>query len=384
MEVAGRNKSREEEEREMADFLSSIEDDITRSESGPSQENVTLSMGGDLFFGPTSSLSPAKYDMKPYATASSSRALGRGRGPETAPDWLQDFQALEVGASARSRAAASSTTSGENNGRREYGEVPGAEPEILDEDFLPLQSGRAIAGRKSSALAGKHAARDSTPARRDPKGWIPNDDSRVAAPMRPGGYPRKNIGTAIPSSAGGSQDKQERLDWPGTMDMLGVPESEASAGSDGRPAEGSGHATGLRKAGSTTAPAPAPLQGGEASPDFVEVRDPRLVSQWPKPSAPASVGGAGAGAGAGTGGTTGVAGQGAPAGSAGKHAGLPPPLRTVEMYLRPDVTWESVSDVYMAVMLSRGLVVREQTEKMVRLGLWLGPHESEDLSSLSA
>ena len=152
--------------------------------------------------------------------------------------------------------------------------------------------------------------------------------------------------------------------------MLGMVEGEKEAGPNAS-------AVGVPVSELPSMPPPATRQ--ERFPDFVEIRDARRVSQFPKPdnalaaraatifgSSSSDGGGSGGGGGGGDGGAEG-GGDGGKGATGQKHV-LPPPLRTVEVYLRPDVTWETVSDVYMAVMLSRGLVVREQTEKMVRPG----------------
>lgn len=342
----------DEEEREMADFLSSLDDNRIRMDKGGLRESDSSGVGGDLFFGPRLS-SVSK--MNPPPVGSRNKALKEGayrgalHGRDMTPDWLEDFQALDVRDFRVKRKPAEKFV--DNNGLTAHGEVPGAEPEILDGEFFPNNNDATKAGRSPSGE--EHTSDHSrTAAAGSRRGW-PFSASASGNTRRNSEAMHGDESTATSLSKHSEREDQQRLDWPETMDMLGLVES------DGHPQK-SRATSNLAMKEFPTMPPPPPRE--QSFPDFIEVRDLRSVSQWPKPSSSAGTGGGDSGDAA----NEGISkfGQGK-LGGARHQAPLPSPLRTVEVYLRPDVTWESVSDVYMAVMLSRGLLVREQTEKMV-------------------
>lgn len=364
------------DEQDMADFLSSI-DEITSSTSGSAAaaradgSNVSFrggsSPGGDLLFGPTVSSEQG-------AAGSKSTLLMGPDGGHDSPipaDWLNELEGLQLGSEAGSSAPAGEPAAAVDNGQQQrqrqqqqpqrqrqhaaYGEteILGTEPEILDDGGFDFNNSSSNASGK---LPGGHAAWGSG-----------NNSNSSASASRALG---EHSGVAVDGRRMSAAEKaetaaaNEQLDWPGTLDMLGMAEAEKEAG----PASESASTVGVPVSELPSMPPPAARQ--ETFPDFVEIRDARHVSQFPKPdnalAARASTilgGSGGVEVGAGAGGE-GEGGQG----EKRQKQVLPPPLRTVEVYLRPDVTWEAVSDVYLAVMLSRGLVVREKTEKMVRDG----------------
>eukprot|EP00904_Undaria_pinnatifida_P000976 jgi/Undpi1/1087/HiC_scaffold_10.g04550.m1 len=279
------------DEQDMADFLSSI-DEITSSTSGSAAaaradgSNVSFrggsSPGGDLLFGPTVSSEQG-------AAGSKSTLLMGPDGGHDSPipaDWLNELEGLQLGSEAGfDFNNSSSNASGKlPGGHAAWGSGNNSNSSASGSRALGEHSGVAVDGRRMSAA----------------------EKAETAA-------------------------ANEQLDWPGTLDMLGMAEAEKEAG----PASESASTVGVPVSELPSMPPPAARQ--ETFPDFVEIRDARHVSQFPKPDnalaarASTILGGSGG----------------------------------VEVYLRPDVTWEAVSDVYLAVMLSRGLVVREKTEKMV-------------------
>lgn len=347
----GRRKSRDEQD--IADFLSSI-DEITNSGSTSTAAAAAAgagsgisyrggsSPGGDLFFGPTS---PST-----QATAGSTRGILLGSDEAAADpvpaDWLKDFEAVQLGRDGSSAHLGEPARADNGqaqqpkyaNGTEE--EILGLEPEILDDGGNDENSS---SNKGSANISGSGMSR---------------------------GEIRDVVGSRIgPSNAAGGNETaavaavQEPLDWPGTLDMLGIAE-EQNAGT-------AAAAVGVPVSELPSMPPPAARE--ETFLDFVEIRDPRHVSQFPRPdnalaAKTAAAGAAGDGGGGGDVGAQGDGDRGGQGTAAGHRRAPPAPLRTVEVYLRPDVTWESASDVYMAVMLSRGLVVRQQTEKMVSPG----------------
>lgn len=362
------------DEQDIADFLSSI-DEITSSVSGAAAAGADgsgvsfrggSSPGGDLLFGPTSSSEQAA------AGSKSALLLGsddQGYGDPLPSDWLNELEGLQLGEADFSAPKGEPTAAGDNRQQQqqqheyqrvEHGEVEilGQEPEILDDDGVVLSNNRGSSTAGGRLMSGGHVA------------W---SNSGSSASRGLGEHGGASDGVGIGPSSAAEKDTaataaNEQLDWPGTLDMLGMAEGEKEAGPNAS-------AVGVPVSELPIMPPPAARQ--DTFPDFVEIRDARHVSQFPKPdnalaARAATIMGSGSsndgdgdgGAGGGEGGGGGDGGKGV----TGQRQVLPPPLRTVEVYLRPDVTWESVSDVYMAVMLSRGLVVREQTEKMVRPG----------------
>lgn len=353
MRLSKTKSSKEEEEQEIADFLSSF-DDHTGSSKG-----VSSTAGGDLFF--DTNISQGNFNGTSSTTASkrgSSQGVEYRRGLEegTTPDWLQDFEAPNAQGTPRDHA--SRTMRGVRNGIND-GEVPGAEPEILDEDFVSVGYKSRTGGEHT--WGGEKHADDYRSGTGAAEARATGADAATTASMKPGrALPGSSGAEKSASSSERDQDRQ-RLDWPRAMDMLGLTVSDGQK----RKQQHSRAAAGLLPVtGLPTMPPPPPRKG--LFPDFVEIRDPRLVSQWPKSSGSMPSGGSVVG-GTPTEGTpvSGAHGEAGVAGTRQQPSPLPAPLRTVEMYLRPDVTWTSVSDVYMAVMLSRGLVVREETEKTV-------------------
>lgn len=387
----GRRKTTTDEQ-DIADFLSSIENDIAGAEAAggaraAASEGISLRGGGnspgaDLLFGPASpSTQGAEYG--------SDRALLLGdssEGNEAAPaDWFRDLESLQMSSTAQrgdSSAplgvgwqAASRDDGGQPQQRqqtkqqrqrrlkeeeeKEEGEVLGAEPEILDvagyddDDHHAESSSNSSYPHGSRHMLEQHGPSSRQDARRSSAAIANIDPFAGDREARTGAT--ESPTTGINEGATAAVGADEPLDWPGTLDMLGM-------AADGK------------KAGSSSSTAPAvpaselpsmapPAAREESFPDFVEIRDPRRVSQFPKPDNVLAAKAAGRqGSGDAGGGPGEEGGKGA---AAGQRQVLPAPLRTVEVYLRPDVTWESVSDVYMAVMLSRGLVVRQQTEKSV-------------------
>eukprot|EP00903_Cladosiphon_okamuranus_P021842 g20083.t1 len=392
-EEGSRKKSKEEQD--IADFLSSI-DDMTSVTSG-GEVNLhggrsSGSGGGDVFLGsitPPTQQQQQQQDMNGDASDLSAIA-------DAFPaDWLQGMEGLEIVggpsdlSAPRQQAeqpqqppptppphdAQRNQQQGdpqqprpaveEHSSDREP-EILGEEPEILDDVEGGYDSGAAAAGRLMSASERVASWATSTPASLVGVATAAfRGDARNTA-----GFPSATTAADAATRAGAEEPP---LDWPGTLDMLGMTEAQA---------EYNGNPTAAAAAAAVPASElpsmPSPAAREQTFPDFVEIRDPRNVSQFPKPDnalvAKVAAGWRNGGDGQawdeegdGSGGGT-VAGQGV-----GKEQGqgqgqrqvLPAPLRTVEVYLRPDVTWESVSDVYMAVMLSRGLVVRQQTEKTV-------------------
>lgn len=380
------------EEQDIADFMSSIED--TTTSGGGSATSVlrggsSAGDGGDIFLG---SLSPPAVQQVTGTSAAGELGADDGKAIADAfpADWLNDFEGLgpgvqdKAGSSAEPRAAVSQTIHSSPQGQQpqqqqqqqpdkvdqqqhrdatrqnnETEEVLGAEPEILDNVDGGYGSGAAAAGILMSAGGRVVSWAANTPASLvDAATGVFRGDGHPAASRNAG----DDLGNG--SAAAASTADELPLDWQGTLDMVGMAEAETDTKG----------ASALAAAPVSELPSLPPPAAREGSfPDFVEIRDPRNVSQFPKPDnalvAKAATGGGGdgqAGQGAGDGGEHAAGGQ-----EHGQRQVLSAPLRTVEVYLRPDVTWDSVSDVYMGVMLSRGLVVRHQTEKMVRLlGEW--------------
>ncbi|CAM9571206.1 unnamed protein product [Choristocarpus tenellus] len=208
-------------------------------------------------------------------------------------------------------------------------EVPGVEPEIIEDDFEremeKLELGKETDASPLNALAGLKVASKVT-----------GTGTEVQVIKSRYENATESAGVRNDHEKGGGKESasttdlgaaEEHLDWPETLDSLGLGEADTSL--------------------------VLPMQQTEEFPDFVEVRDPSHISQWPKFTSPVKIR------------QGGIRGGGGGGGVGATRVQLPAPLRTVEVFLRPDVTWESVSDVYLAVVLSRGLVVREQTEKQV-------------------
>ncbi|CAM9417280.1 unnamed protein product [Ectocarpus sp. 6 AP-2014] len=376
------------EEQDIADFMSSIDD----TASGGSTITSVLrggrssaGNGGDIFLG---SLSPPALQQVTGTSAAGELAADDGKAIADAfpADWLNDFEGLGPGVQGKTGSSAAPATAAgqpihssppgqqpqqqqqhqqdEDDQQQQLdamiqnnktGEVLGEEPEILDNVDEGYGSGAAAAGMLMSAGGRMVSWAANTPASLvDAATGAFRGDAHHAVSRNA----RGDLGNG--SAAAASTDADELpLDWQGTLDMVGMAEAETDT-------KGTSALAVAPVSELPSLPPPVAREGG--FPDFVEIRDPRNVSQFPKPDnalvAKAAAGGGG----------DGQAGQGA--GDSGEHAAaagqehgqrhvLPAPLRTVEVYLRPDVTWESVSDVYMGVMLSRGLVVRHQTEKMV-------------------
>lgn len=355
-------KNANKEEQEIADFLSSI-DQITTSGTdglvGFRSFGGGNSPGAHLLFGPTS---PSM-----HATAGSSKNALPPESDESIPDWLKDLRALEMKEDGSSAPAErhhnvqqqqqTQTQTQTQTGKAQAQpaddksrEILGMEPEILDagDDDGDQNIFSGTLASDNSMLVNQHVA-----------------SSAAASAGRASDGGVASSQQEMPSGTVAALPTEEPLDWRGTLDMLGMAESQAE-----KPAIESDSNVGVRVSGLPTMPPPASRE--ETFPDFVEVRDPRYVSQFPKPDNALSVHARKAGGN--DGGGDGYAGDDAgPSGvksrvpSRGRKHMLPAPLRTVEVYLRPDVTWESVSDAYMAVMLSRGLIIREQTDNMVRI-----------------
>lgn len=395
-------KNKSKEEQEIADFLSSI-DEMTSAGKGPGGE-VNLhggSSGGggrDLLLGST--LPPTQQQQR--ATNGDASELSAIADAFPA-DWLQGMEGLGLGDQSGSSAQPPTPppqqqehvqqppTPPQGGTRDDHQprlteersnhaepEILGEEPEILDDVDGGGYDGGAAAGAAGTMAstgggsgAGRRVASWATSA---PASFVSaataalRGDARRAA-----GGSQSATATAGPTAATAEDDAFEPpLDWPGALDMLGMAEAEAE--------NNNGDSTAVAP-GSGLPSMPPPASREKSFPDFVEIRDPRNVSQFPKPDNALVAKVVAAGDRSGRGGD-GQAGEGDSSSGGGVAAGpetgkeqgqwqrqaLPAPLRTVEVYLRPDVTWESVSDVYMAVMLSRGLVVRRQTEKTVRWG----------------
>ncbi|CAM9598951.1 unnamed protein product [Ectocarpus fasciculatus] len=375
------------EEQDIADFMSSIDDATSGGSTSVLRGGSSAGDGGDIFLG---SLSPPALQQATSTSAAGELGADDGKAiAEAFPaDWLNDFEGLGLGVegktgSSAAPAAASQPTQSSPQGQQpqqlqqrqqqrdkddqqehrdatiqsiETEEILGAEPEILDNVDGGYGSGAAAAGMLMSAGGRMVSWAANTPASLvDAATGAFRGDAHHAVSRNAG----DDLGNG--SAAAASAADELPLDWQGTLDMVGMAEAETDA------TKGTSALAAAPVSELPSLPPPAAREG--SFPDFVEIRDPRNVSQFPKPDN-ALVAKAAGGAG---GGGDGQAGQGA--GDSGEHAAagqehgqrqvLPAPLRTVEVYLRPDVTWESVSDVYMAVMLSRGLVVRHQTEKMV-------------------
>lgn len=423
---------------------------IAASRGGrPSSSNRSPTYGADLFFGSGSTFPGRKGGNSSPKRANATRSgIDSKQELQQQADWLKDFQSLEgdqvlaAPATAQNpakiqntamvtegRAAADAGTAGDETEAFRHGqeqqEVLGQEPEILDGDlyvhddpdefddnvFTPAATTKRSQSTYNTTTATvpvRAAAVVKTSQNHVPTGagsgglsppqlglpgrasagqtlqWPPpNSDTPLQA------EPPKSATVGTLPAAGPRIGTHEngRLDWPGTLDMLGLEESDGRPPSNARfilnsvgpggakaPPSGKTLAADLPLSEAARSPSavapPAPVGKADSYPDFVELRDSRSVSQWPKPGPPgssSSAGGGGAGTGAGR--------QGLGAAGTGKQQQqqqqreevLPAPLRTVEVYLRPDVTWDAVSDVYMAVMLSRGLIVREQTDKMVSI-----------------
>lgn len=376
------------EEQDIADFMSSIDDTSSGGSTSVLRGGSSAGSGGDIFLG---SLSPPALQQATSTSAAGELGADDGKAiAEAFPaDWLNDFEGLGLGVegktgSSAAPAAASQPTQSSSQGQQppqlqqrqqqrdkddqqqhrdatiqsiETEEILGAEPEILDNVDGGYGSGAAAAGMLMSAGGRMVSWAANTPASLvDAATGAFRGDAHHAVSRNAG----DDLGNG--SAAAASAADELPLDWQGTLDMVGMAEAETDA------TKGTSALAAAPVSELPSLPPPAAREG--SFPDFVEIRDPRNVSQFPKPDN-ALVAKAAGGAG---GGGDGQAGQGA--GDSDEHAAagqehgqrqvLPAPLRTVEVYLRPDVTWESVSDVYMAVMLSRGLVVRHQTEKMVR------------------
>lgn len=420
--AAGKS-TKSKEEQDMADFLSSF-DQLTADKSysrisggdgGDSNSNSNSnspSFGTDFFFDLSSTFTGKTHGNhaggRAAATAHSANVVSTGKLREE-PDWLKEFQALDVngkGDGAPPAASPSPKTTMRHatagaGAQLQQEEILGLEPEILDED---LYTEVTDDGYGHNSISRPHAATSHLSPSSDPTRSLTSirtfdtnigggDGGNGSGSGNPSGrtdWPPTNsdtpLQTATPNTslvvapaealwATGAAEAQ--LDWPGTLDTLGLaePEGRPQPNPNQGPGPSSRVVPGLpvsRAAGSLTTIPPLPAKA-DTFPDFIDVRDPKHVSQWPKLGAPGSANDRGAG-GAGDevpadGGSTAPPSRGGGVtkgpGGAGKQQGLPVPLRTVEVYLRPDVTWESVSDVYMAVMLSRGLIVREQTDKMV-------------------
>lgn len=377
------------EEQDIEEFLSQIDDMTSAAAGGSGEVNLrggSTSGGADLFLG--SSSPPTQQQVMVGDTDELVFRPDEGRAIADAfpSDWLSDLELLGLETShssatppeqptpAPALALADSTQQQEEKQHRvvaEYGteneEILGTEPEILDEETA-YDSGAAAAGMLMSAGGRMASWATGTPASfvGAAAAALRGDTRRTASgsTVDDGGGGGSGSGSAEPSSATTTTPPaagEPPLDWPVTLDMLGMAEAEAQP---------------ERTTATAAAPVsdlpnmPPPAGREDPFPDFVEISDPLSVSQFPKPGNALS-GGSSSGGGdehAGEGerdsSRTGAMGQER---EQGQRQVLRAPLRTVEVYLRPDVTWESVSDAYMAVMLSRGLVVRQQTEKTVRL-----------------
>lgn len=377
-----REKSKEEQD--IADFLSSI-DDMTSAGTGSGGE-VNLHGGGssgggrDVFLGSTTP--PSQQQQQDIDGDAGELSAIADAFPA---DWLEGMEGLGLVGDQGGSSAQQPTPQqqpppppspqddqqqgdqppqpAEEHGSNREPEILGEEPEILDDVEGSYDSGAAAAGMLMSA-----GGRVASWATRTPASLVGAATAALRGDARHTAGPSTAATTAARTSAT-EVEHEPPLDWPGALDMLGMTEAEAE--NDGSSAAATAPASELSSM-------PAPAAREETFPDFVEIRDPRNVSQFPKPdnalvakvaagarSGAAGNGQAGEAEGDGSGGAVAGQGTGKEQGPGQRHV-LPAPLRTVEVYLRPDVTWESVSDVYMAVMLSRGLVVRQQTEKTVR------------------
>ncbi|CAB1097649.1 unnamed protein product [Ectocarpus sp. CCAP 1310/34] len=375
------------EEQDIADFISSIDDTTSVGSSTTSVLRGGRSSAGDgggIFLG---LLSPPALQQVTGTSAAGELVSDDGKAIADAfpADWLNDFEGLGLDVQDRTASSAAPATAAAQPIRssppgqqpqqqqqqqqieddqqqhrdatipkNETGEVLGEEPEILDNVDEGYGSGAAAAGMLMSAGGRMVSWAANTPASLvDAATGAFRGDAHHAVSRNAGG----DLGNG--SAAAASTDADELpLDWQGTLDMVGMAEAETDT-------KGTSALAAAPVSELPSLPPPAAREGG--FPDFVEIRDPRNVSQFPKPdnalvakSAAGRRGDGQVGQGAGDSGEHAAAGQ-----EHGQRQVLPAPLRTVEVYLRPDVTWESVSDVYMGVMLSRGLVVRHQTEKMV-------------------
>ncbi|CAM9116457.1 unnamed protein product [Scytosiphon promiscuus] len=302
----GGTRSQSNEEQDINDFLSSIDEMTSAAPAGTSVNLRGRSSpgAGDVFL---SSSSPPARQQAMGGSAAGELVLGPDEGSAIADafpeDWLNGMEGMEIGAGVDSSASQEPQSSPARNG-----EILGEEPEILDDLDGGYDSGTAAAGMLMSAGGRMASWAASTPASLvgAATAAFRGDTPRAAESSAKDGPMQSSSAAPGPSAA-----DEPPLDWPGTLDMLGMAETESGGDS----------AAGEAPASELPSMAP-PAARKESFPDFVEIRDPRNVSQFPKPD-------------------------------------------NAFVYLRPDVTWESVSDVYMAVMLSRGLVVRQQTEKMV-------------------
>lgn len=394
----GARKSKDEQDIE--DFLSSIDDMTSGSSTNPAATTrtgtaaatggISFHGGSSLFFEPSTQEASAGSVLlrSDGGTSPGDAAL---LDTDMPADWLKDLEALELDMNNPSASPAEEQKAKEignqqtthrqqqhhAGGKRE--EILGMEPEILDDEVFDEDIPKLHAsGMLESSKSGRQTPRG---------GEIRNAIfGRSASRSSRGGSGRAgSAGEVFASSiilekeqAPGAGEQQ--LDWPGTLDMLGIP--VGASGDTARPATSfrTKNTTGTNYVGvggvSELASMPPPESTKETFPDFVEISDMQHLSQFPKPDnvlvlnvvSRASGGSGSGGGGDGDGSARGGEGGGGKGDIAtGQKQFLPPPLRTVEVYLRPDVTWESVSDVYMAVMLSRGLLVRQQTEKTVRL-----------------
>lgn len=381
-------RRRSNEEQDINDFLSSI-DQMT---SAPAGTSVNLrgrsSPGtGDLFLG---SPSPPAQQQAMGGSVDGDLVLGPDEGSAIADafpdDWLNGMEGMGIGGVVDSSASQEEPPSSQSRVdlaqqehqdtqqqqqqqqhrlAAEHGseneEILGKEPEILDDLEEGYDSGAAAAGMLMSAGGRMASWAASTPASLVGAATAAfRGDAARTVGIRAEDAPAP----AVPSSANSALADEPPLDWPGTLDMLGMADAETEVA--GGSVAAAAAATAAVPVSELPSMAP-PVARKESFPDFVEIRDPRNVSQFPKPDN-AFVARTAAGGGSSSLGGDGEVGDdgGARAQGQEQRQVLPAPLRTVEVYLRPDVTWESVSDVYMAVMLSRGLVVRQQTEKMVR------------------
>lgn len=377
------------DEQDIEEFLSQIDDMTSAAAADGSSGEVNLrggntAGGADLFLG---SLSPPTQQRKMGGDAGELVLRpdeGRAIADAFPADWLSDLEGLgleksrspatptpeEQQAPAPANAVQQRQQQQDQQHHRaatehitENEEVLGTEPEILDEETA-YDSGAAAAGMLMSAGGRMASWASSTPA-----AFV----GAAAAALRGDTLQATGI-SAADGGGGGSAEPpsatttatpaadEPPLDWPVTLDMLGMADAEAQP--DRTPPT-----TVVAPVSELPSMAP-PADRENCFPDFVEIRDPLHVSQFPKPGKTLAVVGSNGG---GDGHTVAAGedcsrvvavGQGR---GQGQRQVLREPLRTVEVYLRPDVTWESVSDAYMAVMLSRGLVVRQQTEKTVRL-----------------
>lgn len=371
-------KRRSKDEQDIAEFLSSI-DEITSHAAGGHKSDgdgtgVGLrgagSPGGiDLFFGPGSST---------QADGGHDRSIllepEEGVAEAMPDDWLKDLETLQMGRDKYDSSAKMGTSSGpgthdefqqqhqhqhlQEEKQHQYShetsekrEILGMEPEILDGEYGDSYGDCDMIGSfQHNRPTGIKSASSGTEG-------VPGSKSVGSE----GGLGSKAGSTSAAMDKSSTENMEEELDWPGTLDMLGMADPR-----DGRPTEGSLVTAGMPISEFPSMPPPNTREG-KSYPDFVEVRDPRLVSQFPKPNNTFVAKVASARSADDNGTSTGIGEDGKvmPSQQQGHQVVLPAPLRTVEVYLRPDITWESVSGAYMAVMLSRGLLVRHETEKSV-------------------